>query len=325
MNTHFITEIEIQNYKCFEDFKAEGFGRVNLIGGKNNVGKTAFMEACYLSLYRHMKKAPPLDLIKRLHIIKQLRMTSKKSGKIWLSLFLDLNNVNINTGKYKLKISTEINGFSRNLLVNNEPINLPLELPMTLNDTIFSTFDQIFIPASTIDNDLLISLFDKIKEQRKREELNLILNRFDKNILEFEIINNKPQVFLDNFQEFKDIEELGHGLRRYVEIMGSILINKNGHLFIDEIENGIHYTNLDKLWEIILTVSKEQNVQVFATTHSKECIESFNRVRLEKLEDSKDTYYFEMIKNLKTDKVFMRKLDSKQLEYELTHKGELRG
>ena len=47
---HFIKNIEIKNFKCFEDFKAEGFGRVNLIGGKNNVGKTAFMEACFLSL-----------------------------------------------------------------------------------------------------------------------------------------------------------------------------------------------------------------------------------------------------------------------------------
>ena len=49
LNKHFIKNIEIKNFKCFEDFKAEGFGRVNLIGGKNNVGKTAFMEACYLS------------------------------------------------------------------------------------------------------------------------------------------------------------------------------------------------------------------------------------------------------------------------------------
>ena len=50
MSKHFIKEIEIRNYKCFKDFKAEGFSRVNLIGGKNNVGKTAFMEACYIGV-----------------------------------------------------------------------------------------------------------------------------------------------------------------------------------------------------------------------------------------------------------------------------------
>ena len=50
MDKHLLTEMEIRDFKCFKDFKAEGFKRVNLIGGKNNVGKTAFMEACFLGL-----------------------------------------------------------------------------------------------------------------------------------------------------------------------------------------------------------------------------------------------------------------------------------
>jgi AAA15 family ATPase/GTPase len=51
MSEHFIKNIEIKNFKCFEDFKANGFGRVNLIGGKNNVGKTAFMEAVCTNVF----------------------------------------------------------------------------------------------------------------------------------------------------------------------------------------------------------------------------------------------------------------------------------
>lgn len=50
MNKHFLQHIQIKNFKCFDDFKADGFGRVNLIGGKNNVGKTAFMEACFVNV-----------------------------------------------------------------------------------------------------------------------------------------------------------------------------------------------------------------------------------------------------------------------------------
>jgi len=48
MSEH-IKNIEIKNFKCFDNFQAEGFGRVNLIGGKNNVGKTAFMEAVFIA------------------------------------------------------------------------------------------------------------------------------------------------------------------------------------------------------------------------------------------------------------------------------------
>ncbi|WP_083915744.1 AAA family ATPase [Thiofilum flexile] len=52
MSEHFIKTLNIENYKCFHNFEAKGFGRVNLISGRNNVGKTAFLEAAALS-FRH--------------------------------------------------------------------------------------------------------------------------------------------------------------------------------------------------------------------------------------------------------------------------------
>ncbi len=38
----------IKNFRCFSDIDMEGFERVNLITGKNNVGKTALIEALWL-------------------------------------------------------------------------------------------------------------------------------------------------------------------------------------------------------------------------------------------------------------------------------------
>ncbi|MEG5053576.1 MULTISPECIES: AAA family ATPase [unclassified Microcoleus] len=43
-----LKEIDIQNFRCFEQIKISGFERVNLIGGKNNAGKTALLEALFL-------------------------------------------------------------------------------------------------------------------------------------------------------------------------------------------------------------------------------------------------------------------------------------
>ena len=85
-----------------------------------------------------------------------------------------------------------------------------------------------------------------------------------------------------------------------------MFILENKILFIDEIENGIHYSLFDEFWEIVLALSKDRNIQVFATTHSKECIESYSRVS-QRLSD-KDTVYFEMGKNKNTKKIFMRNL-----------------
>ena len=44
MENHFIKNVEFENFKCFEKLKVKELKRVNLIGGKNNIGKTSFME-----------------------------------------------------------------------------------------------------------------------------------------------------------------------------------------------------------------------------------------------------------------------------------------
>ena len=44
-----ISFIEIENFKTFDKLKIDGFKRVNLISGKNNLGKTALLEALNLN------------------------------------------------------------------------------------------------------------------------------------------------------------------------------------------------------------------------------------------------------------------------------------
>lgn len=61
---------------------------------------------------------------------------------------------------------------------------------------------------------------------------------------------------------------------RLLSISLAIATARNGAVMIDEVENGLHYTILQSVWRSISTLSKEYNVQVFATTHSLECIHS---------------------------------------------------
>jgi AAA15 family ATPase/GTPase len=45
-----ITNFKIENYKAFENLELKKLSKINLIGGKNNVGKTSILEAI-LSMY----------------------------------------------------------------------------------------------------------------------------------------------------------------------------------------------------------------------------------------------------------------------------------
>ena len=44
-----VEDIEINNFRCFDRLKVSGCKKINLISGKNNVGKTALLEAIFLN------------------------------------------------------------------------------------------------------------------------------------------------------------------------------------------------------------------------------------------------------------------------------------
>lgn len=52
-------------------------------------------------------------------------------------------------------------------------------------------------------------------------------------------------------------------------------------LLVDEIENGLHYSVHEDLWRFVFRLARELKVQVFATTHSWDCIEAFQRAAQE--------------------------------------------
>ena len=49
---------------------------------------------------------------------------------------------------------------------------------------------------------------------------------------------------------------------------------KGGVLLIDEIDTGLHYTVMEKMWQLVLETATRLDVQVFATSHSRDCYES---------------------------------------------------
>jgi len=323
MSEHFIREIEIKNFKCFKDFKADGFGRVNLIGGKNNVGKTAFMEALCINVYVEDEDTFYTTIMYVTYVREKLEYINRLfSLKDDIAFFENIKSysskTNINDIRYKLihekgikKYEFQINKY--NNIINNQKFSYTRKLKTSI----------LFVDGKGFTNKHLKKIYSEVQRADREENLNKFIKEFDNNIEKFKIVDDSPECKLQNLNEYIRLSELGDGLRSYISIISALYACKDSYLFLDEIENGIHYTNLDKLWEIILTISKEQNVQVFATTHSKECIESFNRVQ-RKLEDN-DTYYFEMAKNIKTDKIFMFQIDDEQLEYGLSHNERLRG
>src|SRR5262249_6882137 len=67
---------------------------------------------------------------------------------------------------------------------------------------------------------------------------------------------------------------MGEGIRRLFSILLAISHVPSGMVLIDEIENGLHYSVMKDVWKAIAAAARQMDVQVFATTHSYECIQA---------------------------------------------------
>ena len=78
------------------------------------------------------------------------------------------------------------------------------------------------------------------------------------------------------------LDTMGEGMRRILNLAMAAVTVENGFLLIDEIETDLYYETQTDMWRLIIEIAQQLNVQVFATTHSWDCICAFQEA-LERL------------------------------------------
>jgi predicted ATP-dependent endonuclease of OLD family len=316
-----LQNIQIQNFRCFEDFKAEGFERVNLIGGKNNSGKTCLLEGIYLS-----KHNPSFHLTDFINGRKSNSTSNEdKDSNTNLRFTKNVNDPIV----FIFKEGNSV--FTRNFLGHGD----------------MRTRDEFYDELQFHPNIKL--LYDKNTAIPKSDELAIAFSKADRKghskmiletlrILDDRIEEIKPypdtSILYLKTRESKlpiPVNYFGDAIQsmlRYVIAFSDFEPNDYGNiLLIDEIENGLHYTAHEDFWKNIFKLSKELNVQIFATTHSLEMIQQFNKVAKEfELENPEDKgAYFEMVRDEKTNQIEAIKHSTNILEEELDMNLGIRG
>lgn len=86
---------------------------------------------------------------------------------------------------------------------------------------------------------------------------------------------------LDSLSVPIPLKRLGDGAQRLLGMSLALANCQDGILTIDEVENGIHHSVLRDLWRLIFRAAQDSNVQVFAATHSWDCIAAFAMAAIE--------------------------------------------
>ena len=81
------------------------------------------------------------------------------------------------------------------------------------------------------------------------------------------------------------LRSFGDGMNHFFAIILALLNARGGLLLVDEFENGLHYSVQGDAWRLVFRLAQELNVQVFATSHSKDAVEAFVEVARESPEE----------------------------------------
>ena len=341
-----LKEIEIQNFRCFEQIKISGFERVNLIGGKNNAGKTALLEALFLNV---VPKPSSILILRKLRR-EPLEAIKAMPDRAWDNLFYvrekdksiviigkDENN---NTDVVEIKSFTSSitinlkNGkeiFSRNRLPSLIASSIGLrnrENNPIITDSISTTGEVPIIPSFTrISGRELTEAYDNARLDDKDSEVLKAFQILDPAIESVESFSiGEPTLYLRRKGEKRlPLSLFGDAMNRVAYIMLK-LVNNNKYkiLLIDEIENGIHYTSQREFWRVLFRLAVELDTQIFATTHSLEMLQAFADVGLEPNQEC-NSAYFELAKKPKTNQIIGIRRDLETLNYALEHQKGVRG
>lgn len=166
--------------------------------------------------------------------------------------------------------------------------------PDNYSETLKSTFLTPIIIRTDIS-----TRFNQVLIKKQEKKILDILKIIEPQLIDLSIGADNILYCDMGFSRLLPLSSTGEGLNNLLAIILAIYETSEGIVLIDEIENGLHYSTQEILWEAIFEAAKAFNVQVFATTHSYENVKAFSaasdkiagkgdKLRLFRLENEKD-------------------------------------
>jgi hypothetical protein len=310
------TNFRIQNFRGFKDFELKDIKRVNLIAGKNNVGKTALLEA----LFMFGNPYNP-DLTWSVYSFRGINQFKIEFGR-WVenpfdSMFhnfdanhhIHLNGFHNIHGSWNLTIRvvddfTELNTLGiRNHPTRNEDETIPVSVDsykalcfiakfsdeneikhyMLLDNQGGKTlipipptpkFQTVFnFARGRVSHDIDAERFTTLRLRGKQDLLLKALQIIEPRLTQIELLKFSAETILHGdigLGRPIPLPLLGDGISRITSLILALAYAPDGIIVADEIENGLHYSVQKDVWKAIDEASKAFNVQIFATTHSRE-------------------------------------------------------
>ena len=316
--------IDIHGYRRLESFRLGGLGRVNLLVGTNNCGKTSILEC--VELLRSAGSPQVLHSIlgrrgewdyagdngRRALDIKRMFANHDLRGRIVVRGG-SAGTIGSLDDEVVVKVEeTPTDGQQElaSLLESESPMDEELELFLNVDwPKIHEHFSTritaegllpdsrllrprngqsqtvVFIRTPDMTSYDVVRLFSDIVLTEREEHITQALRVLEPAIERLAAVpydrgplpRDGPGGVLLRLSGVADrvpIGSVGDGMWRMLGLALGLANAKDGILLVDEIDTGLHYTVMEDMWRVVSERARALSIQVFATTHSRDCYES---------------------------------------------------
>ncbi len=327
------SSIRINGYRGLDSFRMEGLGRVNLLVGANNSGKTSILES--IELLRsagnpHVLSAiagrrgewgypddqdaratfgprsDPLD-VSHLFAIHELngeiRIEAERARDVAAAGWNDKVTVRVeDPSDSELDEGDDVTDEDGERLVlhvkwsdrqddyrtsiTEDGLLGRLRRPMRMRNG--SNQAVQFVRTSGLTSAEVVRTYSKFKFTKEDEAIKQALRVVEPAVEDISPIGpsaENPRLLyrdapggvvlkLRGIDGQVPIGSMGDGMWRVLGLALSISNASGGVLLVDEIDTGLHYTVMEDMWRMISEQAAALSVQVFATTHSRDCCDS---------------------------------------------------
>ena len=333
-----ISTLTIERFRSLQQLKLESLGRVNLITGRNNTGKSSILEALRILAseaspsilssilrFREEDLAEPDDGSRTMEQEGFGQFAALFTGFPPMSEIRDPIILSGNGGERHLHLTVSFGLFSeerdqegarklvpqQTQLFANEELIPALVIESTSGRRIITPdyFRRFSVRGRLMRSDLteeqripcvfvspyggertatLGALWDKIALSDSEKDVVQALRIIVGDIEAVSMVGGEgPRqmrtaiVRSGGFKRPIPLRSFGDGLNRLFGIVLSLVNAKDGFLLIDEFENGMHHTVQLDVWRAIFRLARQLNIQVFATSHSWDAVDAFQKAAAE--------------------------------------------
>ena len=301
------TKLKFENFKAFKSIEVSKLSRVNIFLGENNSGKSTLLDALFIltgignpellvrtNQLRGYTRLKDLSYFFHNFNSKKNIMMSSCGNEDWLNreavIRLSIND----------KMTIAPSDLAKALPSDNKPVyrlsvDARIGKKIILNPSLMVQFLEneesgyFGVPTDYTENiacryispsysfAIVYEMVEKLVAQKDEHIIIDALKYFDSRINDFRLVG--ADILVDiGLEKLIPIQLLGDGARKFFALIVSLYSCRNGVLLVDEIDNGLYYSVMKKLWKIVFKTAEQFNVQLYATTHNIDSLQGLEKV-----------------------------------------------